>query len=140
MQISCSCWASLGGGGWRKALGARGSWVPRRKAGYAEVRPAPGQKEQEGLDSSFLTKILLKIILHLSFLLSLFSVFQSETGRQGRNPSTVWLETQEPWSPRAWRFSLAPELCPHPSRTQVVCDTKPWRSVLGLQMHRRLMG
>lgn len=71
----------------------------RRNAGYAEVEPAPGQEEQERLCSSFLTKILLGNILHLSSLFSLFLLIQSETGRQGRDPSRVWLETQEPRSP-----------------------------------------
>lgn len=63
----------------------------RRNAGYAEVEPAPGQEEQERLCSSFLTKILLGNILHLSFLFFffLFLLVQSETGRQGRDPSRV---------------------------------------------------
>lgn len=86
-------------------------------AGYADVKPALGQWEQERLDSSVLTKIL-RNILHLFFLPSFFFDFQSETGTQGdRDPSRVWLETQEPRSPGSWRFSLAPELCP-PGPTQ----------------------
>lgn len=52
----------------------------RRNSGYAEVGLALGQKGQGRLYSSFLTKILLRNSLRLSFLLSLFSVFESETG------------------------------------------------------------
>lgn len=53
-----------------------------------------------------------KKILHLSFLPSFFFVFQSETGGQGRDLSRDWPRTQDPRSPRTWRFNLAHELCP----------------------------
>lgn len=93
----------------------------RRNSGYAEVGLALGQNGQERLYSSFLTKILLRNSLHLSFLLSLFSVFESETGRQGRDLSRVWLERPrnagllEPGD-SAWLLSSAL----HPPTTQVV--------------------
>lgn len=62
--------------------------VRRRNAGYAEVGPAPGRREQERAHGSFPTEILLGSVLHLSFLLSLFFVFQLEAGGQGRDPKS----------------------------------------------------
>lgn len=62
--------------------------VRRRNAGYAEVGPAPRRREQERAHGSFPTEILLGSVLHLSFLLSLFFVFQLEAGGQGRDPKS----------------------------------------------------